>query len=96
MKLGVVGLPAVYIPYPAATGDHQTTNIRSVLAAGGALRVTDADFSPEWASKELVALARDDERRARMERATLASAQRDGASRVVALLDQALQDSQTG
>ncbi|PPG29242.1 undecaprenyldiphospho-muramoylpentapeptide beta-N-acetylglucosaminyltransferase [Pseudoclavibacter sp. RFBB5] len=95
-ELGVVGLPAVYIPYPAATGDHQTTNIRSVLSAGGAIRVADADFSPEWASKELLALARDDDRRARMEQATRASAQRDGASRVVALLDQAVEDARTG
>ncbi|PPG02470.1 UDP-N-acetylglucosamine--N-acetylmuramyl-(pentapeptide) pyrophosphoryl-undecaprenol N-acetylglucosamine transferase [Pseudoclavibacter sp. RFBI5] len=93
-ELGVVGLPAVYVPYPAATGDHQTINIRSVLAAGGALRVTDGDFSPEWASKELLALARDDERRARMEAATLASAQRDGAARVVTLLDEALRSPQ--
>lgn len=95
-ELGVVGLPAVYIPYPAATGDHQTTNIRSVLAAGGAIRVTDADFSPAWASQELVALARDEERRSRMEQATLSSAERDGAARVVALLDQAVQDAQAG
>lgn len=41
-ELTAIGLPAVYLPFPAAADDHQTHNARAVVEAGGGLMVTDA------------------------------------------------------
>jgi UDP-N-acetylglucosamine--N-acetylmuramyl-(pentapeptide) pyrophosphoryl-undecaprenol N-acetylglucosamine transferase len=43
-ELTVLGLPAVLVPYPHATADHQTANALEVAAAGGALVVPDAEL----------------------------------------------------
>src|SRR5262249_37831101 len=36
-ELAAAGVPAVLVPYPHATGDHQTLNARHFAAGGGAL-----------------------------------------------------------
>ena len=40
-ELAATGLPAVLVPYPFATGDHQRENAAELVAAGGAVVVTD-------------------------------------------------------
>lgn len=60
-----VGLPAVFVPLPHGNGE-QALNARPVVDAGGALLVTDADFTPEWARDNLPALLTDPERLAAM------------------------------
>lgn len=40
-ELTVLGRPAVLVPYPHATGDHQTHNARALERAGGAVVVPD-------------------------------------------------------
>jgi UDP-N-acetylglucosamine--N-acetylmuramyl-(pentapeptide) pyrophosphoryl-undecaprenol N-acetylglucosamine transferase len=42
-ELAATGLPAVLVPYPFATGDHQRENAAELVAAGGAVVVADAD-----------------------------------------------------
>lgn len=39
------GLPSILVPYPHATGDHQTWNARVLDKAGAAWMVADRDFS---------------------------------------------------
>ncbi|MDA0141014.1 UDP-N-acetylglucosamine--N-acetylmuramyl-(pentapeptide) pyrophosphoryl-undecaprenol N-acetylglucosamine transferase [Solirubrobacter deserti] len=46
-ELAQYGLPAVLIPYPHATADHQTTNARWMTEAGAARVLPDAELSPE-------------------------------------------------
>ncbi len=46
-ELAVAGVPAVLIPFPLATDDHQTVNATSVVSAGGAKLIADRDLSPE-------------------------------------------------
>ena len=41
-ELAAAGLPALLVPYPHATGDHQRANARHFAAAGGAVIVEDA------------------------------------------------------
>jgi UDP-N-acetylglucosamine--N-acetylmuramyl-(pentapeptide) pyrophosphoryl-undecaprenol N-acetylglucosamine transferase len=41
-ELAAAGLPAVLVPYPHATGDHQRANAEHFAAAGGAVIVEDA------------------------------------------------------
>jgi UDP-N-acetylglucosamine--N-acetylmuramyl-(pentapeptide) pyrophosphoryl-undecaprenol N-acetylglucosamine transferase len=49
-ELTVVGLPALYVPFPLAADDHQTRNAEAVTQAGGGLVVRDADFNGENAA----------------------------------------------
>ena len=46
-ELAVTGLPAVLVPYPFATGDHQRENAAELVAAGAAHVVPDAEASAE-------------------------------------------------
>jgi UDP-N-acetylglucosamine--N-acetylmuramyl-(pentapeptide) pyrophosphoryl-undecaprenol N-acetylglucosamine transferase len=41
-ELAAAGLPALLVPYPHATGDHQRANAEHFAAAGGAVIVDDA------------------------------------------------------
>jgi UDP-N-acetylglucosamine--N-acetylmuramyl-(pentapeptide) pyrophosphoryl-undecaprenol N-acetylglucosamine transferase len=64
-ELTAVGLPAVYVPLPVGNGE-QRLNAAEVVAAGGGLLVDDAAFTPEWIDAELLPLATDPDRLARM------------------------------
>ena len=44
-ELAAAGVPAVLIPYPYATDDHQTVNAQSVVDSGGAIRIRDDELS---------------------------------------------------
>ena len=46
-ELAVTGLPAVLVPYPFATGDHQRENAVELADAGAALIVPDADATAD-------------------------------------------------
>jgi UDP-N-acetylglucosamine--N-acetylmuramyl-(pentapeptide) pyrophosphoryl-undecaprenol N-acetylglucosamine transferase len=43
-EIEAVGVPAVLVPYPFATEDHQTTNARQLVDAGAAAMVSDNDM----------------------------------------------------
>ncbi len=82
-----LGLPAVFVPLPIGNGE-QALNAAAVVAAGGALLVTDADFSPEWVRRHVPALATDPARLAAMSLAGAGVVRRDADE---ALADMALE-----
>jgi UDP-N-acetylglucosamine--N-acetylmuramyl-(pentapeptide) pyrophosphoryl-undecaprenol N-acetylglucosamine transferase len=43
-ELAAAGLPAILVPYPFATGDHQTKNARYFAGSGGAILVPEAEL----------------------------------------------------
>jgi UDP-N-acetylglucosamine--N-acetylmuramyl-(pentapeptide) pyrophosphoryl-undecaprenol N-acetylglucosamine transferase len=43
-ELTVLGIPAVLVPYPHATGDHQTRNAQALAQAGGAVVIADDEL----------------------------------------------------
>jgi UDP-N-acetylglucosamine--N-acetylmuramyl-(pentapeptide) pyrophosphoryl-undecaprenol N-acetylglucosamine transferase len=75
------GVPSLLVPYPLATGDHQTENARMLAEAGAALTVTDADLDPDRLA-EAVALLLDPKVNSRMREAALRLARPDAAVRI--------------
>ncbi len=45
-ELCAVGLPAVFVPYPAAVDDHQTANARALVDADAAVIVPESELTP--------------------------------------------------
>jgi UDP-N-acetylglucosamine--N-acetylmuramyl-(pentapeptide) pyrophosphoryl-undecaprenol N-acetylglucosamine transferase len=76
-ELAAAGTPALLVPYPYATGDHQTLNARHFERGGGALVLADAEVARV---PELVAgLLADPARLAGMREAMLSLARPDAA-----------------
>ena len=46
-ELCAAGLPAIFVPYPAAVDDHQTANAGPMAEAGAAAIIQEADLTPE-------------------------------------------------
>ena len=44
VELAAAGKPAILVPYPFATGDHQAKNAEHFVRAGGAIMVRDLDL----------------------------------------------------
>jgi len=58
-ELTAAGRPAILIPFPAATDDHQTANAREMTKAGGARTIQQANFKPDILARQIEALAMD-------------------------------------
>ena len=58
-ELTTAGRPAILIPYPAATDDHQTANAREITKAGGARTIPQPQFTPEVLARQIEAMAAD-------------------------------------
>jgi UDP-N-acetylglucosamine--N-acetylmuramyl-(pentapeptide) pyrophosphoryl-undecaprenol N-acetylglucosamine transferase len=79
-EIAAAGKPAVLVPYPFATGDHQTRNARHFEAAGGAVCVPESELGRV---PELVrSLLGDPERRRRMSESMRAVARPHAAEEV--------------
>ncbi len=46
-EVAVAGLPAIFIPLPHAVDDHQTKNAQSLVQAGGAVLIPQAQFNAD-------------------------------------------------
>jgi UDP-N-acetylglucosamine--N-acetylmuramyl-(pentapeptide) pyrophosphoryl-undecaprenol N-acetylglucosamine transferase len=52
-ELSVIGRPAILVPYPYAADDHQRINAESLVRAGGALLISDAECTGEKLGNEI-------------------------------------------
>ncbi len=80
-ELAAYGLPAILVPYPHASADHQTANARWMADAGAAIVIPDAELTGARLAHELAALLGD-----RMRLAAMAAASR-GLARPAAARD---------
>jgi UDP-N-acetylglucosamine--N-acetylmuramyl-(pentapeptide) pyrophosphoryl-undecaprenol N-acetylglucosamine transferase len=80
------GRPAVLVPYPHATGDHQTTNARWMSDAGAAVVIADAELDGPRLARTVGELLGDRSRLAAMRRASAELARPDAARAVAAEL----------
>jgi UDP-N-acetylglucosamine--N-acetylmuramyl-(pentapeptide) pyrophosphoryl-undecaprenol N-acetylglucosamine transferase len=92
-EITAAGRPAVLVPYPYATDDHQMLNARAVSQAGGAEVVADADLGQEVFRQTVLRLVHDSARRGRMAAAAGRLARTDATAHVAEL---ALAATRTG
>jgi UDP-N-acetylglucosamine--N-acetylmuramyl-(pentapeptide) pyrophosphoryl-undecaprenol N-acetylglucosamine transferase len=56
-ELTAVGRPAILVPLPIATDDHQAANTREMVKAGGARMIRQDAFQPKELAKQIQAMA---------------------------------------
>jgi UDP-N-acetylglucosamine--N-acetylmuramyl-(pentapeptide) pyrophosphoryl-undecaprenol N-acetylglucosamine transferase len=85
-EIAAIGLPAVLVPYPHATNNHQVHNARSLVEVGAAALVLDSDLEAPVFSATLFELLENDERRAQMAQAAKVLQAKDATQEVCTLL----------
>ena len=88
-EFAALGLPALFVPYPVGNGE-QALNAKSIVDAGGAVMVRDADFDPGYVSAELIPLISDSRKLKRMSDAAKEGAIVDATARLFALVKSVL------
>ncbi len=81
-ELAASAKPAVLIPFPAATDDHQKKNAQLVANAGGAVLIEEKSLNAETLSEEAIAILSQDARRQTMSTAMDTFARPDAAVRI--------------
>lgn len=82
LEIAAAGRPAILVPYPHATADHQSANARWMEEGGAAVVIADAALSPGRLAAEAEALLADRARLARMAAAARRLALPDAAERI--------------
>jgi UDP-N-acetylglucosamine--N-acetylmuramyl-(pentapeptide) pyrophosphoryl-undecaprenol N-acetylglucosamine transferase len=78
-EIAAAGLPSILIPYPQASGDHQSANARWMSDAGAAVTIPDAELTPARLGAGVAALLGDRARLSAMARAARALARPEAA-----------------
>lgn len=82
-ELAAVGRPAVLVPLPTATDDHQRKNAEALVNAGGAVMLEEKHLNPGTLAAVVSELLNDADRRARMSAAMKTFARPDAAASIV-------------
>ena len=85
-ELAAIGRPAILVPLPHSLDQDQRANAGVLMDAGGAIRLDQADFTPERLAAEITALAAEPGRLARMAAAAKAAGSIDAADRLADLV----------
>lgn len=88
-ELAVVGVPAVLVPLPIATRDHQRHNATELVEAGGAVLIDDASLDADRLVAELGAILDRPGRLAAMADAAASLGRTDAADAVADLVESA-------
>jgi len=83
-EVTAVGKPAILVPYPHATADHQTANAAWMAGAGAAETIDDGAVSAALLAERVGELLGDEARLASMASASAALARPDAARRIAA------------
>ena len=88
-EIQLLGLPAVFVPYPVGNGE-QEKNAWDSLQAGSAVLVTDADFTPDYVRATVLPLLGDDAALQRMRQKAKGLGRADAAEAFVGVMRDAL------
>ncbi len=86
-ELAAAGRPAILVPFPFASDDHQRANAEAVRDAGAAVMIEDRDLDGARCATEIARLAIDRPRRDRMAAAARTLARPDAAERIADVAD---------
>jgi UDP-N-acetylglucosamine--N-acetylmuramyl-(pentapeptide) pyrophosphoryl-undecaprenol N-acetylglucosamine transferase len=89
-EITACGVPAILVPYPFATHDHQTHNARGLADRGAAEMIPDRELTAQALAKLVEALFRDEPRRRALGRNARAFARTDAAQRIVRSIEELL------
>lgn len=85
--IAVIGRPAIFIPFAAATGDHQTANARGLVDAEAAILVPEKALDEQALAVQITAVLTQPEAAVRMARNALAAGRPDATLRLVSLVE---------
>jgi UDP-N-acetylglucosamine--N-acetylmuramyl-(pentapeptide) pyrophosphoryl-undecaprenol N-acetylglucosamine transferase len=92
MEIAAAGRPAILIPYPHATADHQATNARWMAEGGAAVVIPDVELTPERLSATVAELLADEDRLREMSIAARRLAKPDAAERIAQVVLEAVRE----
>lgn len=81
-ELTALGIPALMVPSPYVTNNHQEKNARALEESGGAVVLLERECSGQALFQAASGILRDEERRAEMERSMLSLGIRDAGERI--------------
>lgn len=87
-EIGASGIPAVLIPSPNVTANHQEKNARVLSDKDAAVTIVESECTPEKLYGEIKALLGDDSRRARMRKTLHGLVRLDSAERICDIIEQ--------
>ncbi|MFW5995703.1 MAG: undecaprenyldiphospho-muramoylpentapeptide beta-N-acetylglucosaminyltransferase [Halanaerobiaceae bacterium] len=85
-EITALGIPAVLIPYPYATGDHQMYNARILEENGAAEVIEDSELNGELLIRKIKAILSSDERLKKMGESCRKLGRRDARERMMELI----------
>ena len=85
-ELAAIGRPSILVPLPGSIDQDQFANAGVLADAGGALRIVQADFTPDRLAAEISGLAAEPARLANMARAARSAGRFDAAERLADLV----------
>ncbi|MDP4031450.1 MAG: UDP-N-acetylglucosamine--N-acetylmuramyl-(pentapeptide) pyrophosphoryl-undecaprenol N-acetylglucosamine transferase [Pseudorhodobacter sp.] len=93
--ISVIGRPAILIPYPFATADHQSANARGLVEAEAAILIPESALEPATLCAQMAAVLTNPEAAERMARNALAQGRPDATLRLVELVEGLARKEQT-
>jgi UDP-N-acetylglucosamine--N-acetylmuramyl-(pentapeptide) pyrophosphoryl-undecaprenol N-acetylglucosamine transferase len=87
-ELSAVGRAAIFVPFAAATNNHQELNARVMERTGWGLVITEAELSPERLATAISSIVEDAEKAKRMGEAARTLAAPEAGKRIVDLIEQ--------
>lgn len=84
-ELGAIGRPSILVPLPGAIDQDQFANAGVLEKAGGAIRISQTEFTPDRLAAEISALAADSERLTTMAASARSVGRLDAAERLADL-----------
>jgi len=85
-EITACGLPAVLVPLPTASGNHQEHNARSLVNAGAAFMILERELSPEVFERKIEEIITSEETLKSMSEASEKMGKKDAASKIASIL----------
>jgi len=85
--ISVIGRPAILIPYPHATGDHQTANARGLVEAGAAILIPESALDADVLSDQIATVLGQPGGALQMARAAMGCGRPDATERLVEIVE---------